>query len=63
MEGGKGGEEGKGEERHGACCPDVAGESREEGLPKFAMAICLAVFSLPWLASVAIMRAFRDDTY
>lgn len=47
----------------GACCPDVAGESREEGLPKFAMAICLAVFSLPWLASVAIMRAFRDDTY
>lgn len=63
MEGAEREEEERGEERHGACCPDAAGESREKGLPEFQMAICLAVFSLPWLASVAIMCAFRDDTY
>lgn len=48
---------------HGACCSDVSGESREKGLPKFQIAIGLAVSSFPWLASVAIMRAFPDDIY
>lgn len=47
----------------GVCCLDVAGESGEEDLPKFQMAIGLEVPSFPWLASVAIMRALRDDTY
>lgn len=38
----------KGGERrgHGACCSDVAGESRKKGLPKFQMAILLSLVGL-----------------